>query len=409
MGLRVTARDIGAVVVLGLIFRVPAAMADFWFDEILSLDAFAANAKSIADIFFASALKHDNNHHLNTLVLYLLGDRSDWTAYRVPSVVCGLFTAGASVLIGQRHGRAAGWITGLLVAASTMFVVYSSEARGYGFLLAASVSAFLALDRYLQSTSRTAAAAFGGSIAAGLAAHPTILHAYLGALLWSAYRFRSNRRAFVRLHAAPASWIFLWSAVVLRGSRVGGGPAWTWEQVLDQMFAWTIGYPIDTVPITIVCLAAVVLILWDAVRLWSAGSDEGLFYVGAIVAPVALLAGLSPPFLFPRYFLVPLLFFLVVAGRSLSRLSSASSNGRLVSATIVALFLAGNCRHIVELVQQRYGTHAAALSLIATSRPDGALYVSSPSLDQWTAMPMAFYSRRIGFNDRLRYIPRVDS
>jgi hypothetical protein len=400
--------DVALIVVFAALIRLPALFTDLWFDEILSLERYARSAGSISDIFFAAALKHDNNHHLNTLALYWIGDQARWVVYRLPAFVCGLVGVAAVVLIGRRRSRLEGLACGGLVAASYMMSVYSTEARGYSWLLAFVALAFLALDRFLASGSRPALVAFWIATGAGLAAHPAILHFHLGAVLWSGFRLRLRPMELARLYAVPALWIVAWAVVVTRGSIVGGGPPWTWGEIVDQSLAWTFGYPAAFLPWVVSAAAAGGLVLWDARRLWLEGSDEGLFYIGVILGPVVFLAALSPPYLFPRYLLVPLLFLLVVAGR---RLASWSRSGRwqpAVCALAAGALLLGNGVHIRSLARERQGNHTRAVQEIARSASDAPALVTSPSLDDWTELPLRFYGRALGLEGRIAYVPRAN-
>ena len=401
-------RELSVVVTLALVFRLPALLTDFWFDEIFSYERFVRRARSVTDLFLDSALKHDNNHHLNTLALYLLGEQPNWVVYRLPSLVAGLLAVGLVVLIGRRRGRFEAFAAGVLVAESYMVVVYSTEARGYAWLLAFAAMGFLALDRFLATRGQAPLWVFWLSMAAGLAAHPEILHVYLGALLWSGFRLRSAPRDLARLHAVPMLWIGAWIVFVMRGSIVGGGPPWTWREILDRSLAWTIGYPIQTVPPLLVACACVAVVLWDARRLWAEGSDEGLFYIGTILGPVVLMTALSPPYLFPRYFLVPLFFLLVVTGRRTAALAMSSTRGRWATVAVLLLFIAGNGVHVARMFRARYGNHTSAVRLLAANPPARGVTVTSWSLDQWTQLPLAFYASRLGLNDRVEYIPRAE-
>jgi len=404
----VYARDAAMLVAVAALFRLPALVTDFWFDEILSYERLAERAHSIGDIFFAGALKHDNNHHINSLTLYLLGEQPHWVAYRLPSLVAGLIAVAMVVLIGRRRCRLDGLVTGVFVAASSMVVLYSTEARGYAWLLLFAATGFLALDRFLTTRGRAPLWAFWLSMSAGLAAHPAILHFYLGALLWSGFRLRATLLDLARLHAVPIVWIGAWIAFVTRGSVVGGGPPWTWREILDGSLAWTLGYPIHTVPPLVVAAACAALVLWDARRLWAEGSDEGFFFVGTILGPVILMTALSPPYLFPRYFLVPLFFLLVVAGRRTAALAASSTRGRWAAAAVVVLFVGGNTVHVTTMFRERYRNHSSAVRLLTNSAPEGEVTVTSWSLDQWTQLPLAFYASRLGLGDRIEYIPRAE-
>jgi hypothetical protein len=387
------------------LFRTPALLTDFWFDEIYSYERFARNARSAAEILFATTFKHDNNHHLNTLVLYLLGEQEHWVVYRLPGMAAGLVAVAGAVLIGRRKSRLEGLLTGVLVSASYLLAVHSTEARGYPWLLASTAVGFLALDRFLDTQNRFALLGFWISMMAGLLAHPAILHFYLGALLWSGFRFRDRRRCMILLHAVPLVGIVLWLLLVTRGSVVGGGPDWTWNVVGDEAFAWTLGYPLATVPAIATGLGALGLVAWEARRLWRERSDEGLFYVGAILGPVALIAALSPPFLFPRYFLVSLFFLLILMGRSAAALAGTSRAGRWAAAAGVAAFLFGNGSHLAALARERQSNHVAAWQTMAGGPQP--VTVASWSLDQWTEMPLRFYSSRLGFGNRVTYIRRT--
>jgi hypothetical protein len=388
------------------LIRLPALWADFWFDEILSYERYAARAQSVVDVFFSPALKHDNNHHLNTVVLYLLGDQRHWVLYRLPGALAGIVAVGAVVLIGQRQSRRTGLMAGALVASSYLIAVYSTEARGYPWLLCLAAGGFLALDRFLATRRLAAAALFWLAIAGGLAAHPTILHFYLGAVVWSGYRLRSSGMDWLRLHAPVACWTILWILVVLRGSVVGGGPAWSWSVIVDQGLAWTFGYPVSTVPALIAGLAAALLVIIDARWLWSAGSDEGLFYAGAVLGPIIFVASLSPPYLFPRYFLVPLFFLLVVAGRQLARLSRTPVVGSSLAMALVLPFLTGNGLLLASVVRERHGVLSAAVDTLTARTAVSPAVVTSRSLDQWTELPLRFYARRMGVDDRIVYVTR---
>jgi hypothetical protein len=396
-----------ALAALALALRARAMFTDFWLDEIWSYDL-ARRARSVADLFLSPDLKHDNNHQLNTLLLYVLGDQHHWVLYRIPALVAGLLTVITACAIGRHRSRAEGAFAGLCVAVSFMMVVYSTEARGYALVLLFALLAFIALRRYLDAPSLGAAGWFSLWIVLGLASQTSILHFYLGALLWSGYRLRGRWRDLVRLHAVPAVWGVLWAAFVLFGSRIGGGPPWTWSSIGDQSLAWTFGYPLSVAPAWLTAVAAGALVVWDAKQLWGEGSDEGLFFVGAILGPPVLVAALTPPWLFPRYFLVSLLFLLIVVGRSLARLWCRPGWGRPAAGAIALLFVAGNLRHIVPFSEYGRGLASQAIPAMTSSAESGEIFVTGRPVDLWSSMPIAFYEHALGLGNRLHYVLRAD-
>src|SRR5436309_2671576 len=90
------------LVLLAAAVRVAAAGDDFWLDEIWSL-RLAQGMRSPLDVFLT--LRLDNNHHLNTLFLYLLGDQNDWRVYRLASLAAGVGTVLVGWHVGARRGR----------------------------------------------------------------------------------------------------------------------------------------------------------------------------------------------------------------------------------------------------------------------------------------------------------------
>jgi hypothetical protein len=380
-------------------------VSDFWFDEIYWLERFVRPAESALEIFLGQAFRHDNNHHLQTFTAYLIGRDAPWIVYRLPPLACGVIAVVSAVFIGSRRGRVEGRIAGILTAASLIVVVCSVEARGYGAVLCAAAVGLLALDRFLRAQTGAALFAFAAAVMVGLAAHPAILHFYLGALLWSGYRLRGDLKALARLHAIPVCWTVCWIALVVRGSVVGGGPAWTWHQIADESLAWTFGYPLGTITPWAAMAMLLLVVVWDARQLWIEGSDEGLFWIGAVVGPVVLIAALSPPFLFPRYFLVPLFFSLLIAARCLSRMFARGWAARCLAGLTLAGFLVGSGAALSAAARDRYRNHAHAVGVIA-SVGHNPVRVTSESLDQWTELPLRFYGAEQHVLHRLQYIPR---
>ena len=398
---------VGLLVALALGLRIPALLTEFWLDEIWSYEEFARRAHSVLDIFLNPAFRHDNNQHLNTVFLYLIGDRTWWPVYRMPALVAGLAAVAVATHIGFRRNAVTGWLAGLLTAVSFIEVAYSTEARGYAWLVLFVLLAFQSLRNYLDAPSWGRAALFWIWIALALSAHTTVAHFYLGALLWSGFRLRGRLTDMVRLHAIPLLWALAWALIVLRGSRVGGGPAWTWRAIADQSFAWTFGYPVGLVPAFLVAGLVLALVVWESHRLWREGSDEGLFYVGAICGPPIFVAALAPPWLFPRYFLVSLTFVLFLLAQNLAR-RWETPGWRLVAAAVVAAFIGGNTAHVVHLTVRGRGHAAEALQEIAESSPAPAIQITGQPIDLWTTLPLAFWDRVLGLNGRLHYIRRDD-
>jgi hypothetical protein len=397
---------VSLLVALGAALRVRALFTDFWLDEIWSYEEIARRARSVVDIFLNPAFKLDNNHYLNSVFLFLLGERNAWAIYRLPAFVAGLLTIGVATRIGGARNRAEGWIFGTLVATSFVMVVYSTEARGYAWLLLFALLAFLALRRYFEKPSLGTAVLFWIWTALGLTAHSTMFEFYLAAFIWSSFRFRGRAPDFRRLHDVPVFFAVVWFLVVYLGSRGGGGVPWRWVDIVDQSLAWTLGYPTTLIPAALAGTLVAALVFWNAWAMRREGSDEGWFILGVVLVPPVLTAALAPAWLFPRYFLVSLLFLLLVLGQSLGRLWRQAWWGRPAVVAILVCFALGNLRHIVPFSEYGRGQASQAIRDIVADNGPGPVTLTGMPVEIAAQLPIRFYSDAFGLGTRITYVPQ---
>ena len=134
--------------------RVAASLDDFWLDEIWSW-TFATRVHSAYQIL--TDLRHDNNHFLNTWIIYLIGTERHWIFYRLPAVMAGIMTVGLCGLFAKRWGHVEA-LTALIMTGSSFFLIqYSSEARGYAYVMLFSIAS-------LELAARSFEKGAGGSI-----------------------------------------------------------------------------------------------------------------------------------------------------------------------------------------------------------------------------------------------------
>jgi hypothetical protein len=175
----------GLVLLAAAVLRAPGMFHDFWFDEAWSYLLVREFVSSPADIL--TRLHVDNNHPLNSLFLYVLGDRTAWYVYRVPAFVFGV---GAVVLAGAimaRRGRAHASAAMILVGCSYPLVVYSSEARGYSPMVFFVLLALDSYERHLATRAWFPLATFWTAVILGFLSHLTFAHAYGAMLVWAAF------------------------------------------------------------------------------------------------------------------------------------------------------------------------------------------------------------------------------
>ncbi|MDB5699427.1 MAG: hypothetical protein JWN69_2231, partial [Alphaproteobacteria bacterium] len=138
---------IGAITLIGLALRIAAARGGLWMDEAWSM-MFATETRSWPAVFLY--INHDNNHHLNTLWLQLVGIEAPPLAVRALAIVSGSAAIFVAALLGARRGATAAWITALLFALAEAMVTYGSEARGYAPMLLALLALLLVAERWLD-------------------------------------------------------------------------------------------------------------------------------------------------------------------------------------------------------------------------------------------------------------------
>ena len=134
---------------IGLALRIVSARGGLWLDEAWSA-RLARDAGTPIGVFLN--INHDNNHHLNSLWLQLVGFGAPPIVARALSIVTGTIAIAVAGLIGGAARAGAGLVTALLFAISPMMVTLGSEARGYAPMSLAFLVAILLVDRALAGT-----------------------------------------------------------------------------------------------------------------------------------------------------------------------------------------------------------------------------------------------------------------
>ncbi|NML05085.1 hypothetical protein [Sphingomonas sp. G-3-2-10] len=138
---------VAAIAAIGLALRIAAAQGALWLDEAWS----AVQAHDVGTplgVFLK--INHDNNHHLNTLWLQMVGLDTAPVVQRGLSILTGTATVVVAALIGRRDGKAMALVAALIFAISPLLVTYGSEARGYAPMVLALMVAVLLTARWLD-------------------------------------------------------------------------------------------------------------------------------------------------------------------------------------------------------------------------------------------------------------------
>ena len=392
------------------LLRFACARGDLWLDEVWSL-FLARKAHGPLDILLH--LKIDNNHPLNTWILsFMPVDAPGWLI-RAPACIAGGLTAGAAIVLGRRWNESLGLTWGLLFAFSYLMVHYSSEARGYAFLVLFCLLALIGFFSHRAKPSTGNTIVFFLATVGGLLSHATFLSLLLGMAVVSIADLVSGRGASLRttltFWAGPFLATALVALVFLRGMQVGGGNSVAIGEALAKAAGWMVwgnGSWMASAGAFLVAL----LMLW---RLGSGPRDAAL-WLGALVTLVLapaflLLVSPRPDLLYPRYWLVQAVVVLLAWGLCLERMWRSGGGWRLGAIGLLLVWILGNTYSLVELAVVGRGSYQEALRRVAVSTQPtlGGFGDFSDDLrnDFRNGMLVDFYRRRTDPEGRLTYVP----
>jgi hypothetical protein len=372
---------------LGAALRVAAAVNDLWLDEIWTLWMLGQEVKEPLDLV-RGAMRHDNNHLLNSAWMYALGPHRPSLVYRLPAILAGVAAIAIAWAIGRQRSGAAARFAAVAFAISYVLVNCQSEARGYGLLSASVLAGQWALAaRFFRSRGEAVPAAEGGPAHAawfnvaclvGLLSHATFVLWYLAALSWTAVKIAAGKGSVARKLGSLAAWHALplaaLAAVYLglyRGMTVGGGPESSPFTTVCQTLSLLAGGPAGSPGSLIVagCVATVgLLCLVQATR--RAAEEAAFFLLAILVVPAAVLASFPVACYAARHFIVPSIVLMVLITRELPDLFRGS---RLLHGGVVALAVAaagGNLARDAALVARGRGDYAATLDWMRSVSAD---------------------------------------
>ncbi|ODP36824.1 hypothetical protein [Sphingomonas turrisvirgatae] len=314
-----------AIAVFGLALRMAAAQGGLWLDEAWSA-VMAQEAGTPLGIFLN--INHDNNHHLNSLWLQLVGQSGPPMLQRALSIVAGTVTILIAARIGARRNAGTAILTALFLALSPLLVTYGSEARGYAPMLLALMCAADLVDRWLAHPA-TPPPAIALAIAAllGLLAHLTMAFGLVALGLWSLWQLRQQRAQLFGMLARLWGLAAMAAAIALAlifipawrsgGMAFGAAEPFTFIQLgagLVHAFRYAFGGIWSAV--AIIAPAAMLLGIPQG-RLAACG------YACLLAPPLLVLAAQMPNAGFARLYLIPatgaLLLLALLLGNSFAQ------------------------------------------------------------------------------------------
>jgi hypothetical protein len=375
-----------AVFLVALGLRLAASRGDLVLDEVWTRRIVSETDSA----WKVPLLGTDNNHILNTLVVYALGLTAPPYAYRLPAALAGSIALWFGYLLARRDRPAAGLVVLTLLGFSHPLVVFCTEARGYAFLACFTLVAWWSLENYLDHPKSWSAATFAIASSLGFFSHLTFAFAYAGFGLYSVIRLWPRRGGWKKclyLHLLPAmTFVFLYVAFIEK-MGIGGGAQYPLQTTLLATFSLLAGGPERGGSAIFAAGIAALLIAVSLVFIVYGSRARGMLFLTAMFLAPTVVLWLSPwiasEVVYPRYFLVPMLFAYVAVGCFMARQcggqplgkdrargagagpKGSPGFGRWSASLLLAVFVICNFVPVVRLIVGGRGQYSAAVLWMA--------------------------------------------
>jgi hypothetical protein len=407
-------RPIQLSLILALMFSsiliIAAARGDLWLDEIWSI-LFASDAHSITDIF--TLLQHDNNHPLNTLFLYFLGEQKNLFLYRLFAVTSGIASVFLVAWIAKKEW---GWPEALCVVilTSTSFplLLYYSEARGYAPAIFFVLTSYMLLSLNFRRFSWKRLPLFWVTSILGLLSHGTFVIGTIAFCMWtmahevrSIGRFQEKLFRFMAYHTPPVLFLMWWYAFFLRVMKYGEGPEYPIWDVIAQASKFLLGFPDDPDLLIPAIICTFILIIAGVIALRREQDERWIFFINMLcISPAILLIATRPKFIYFRYLIVCFPFFYLLVSHLICKYYGIFSNlWKCLIIAALAILLAGQGLRDELLLRFGRGNYSAALEYIENNSQKDVINVGSDH-DFRNKMLFDFYNARMPLKNKMRYI-----
>jgi len=399
-----------SLVLLAALVRLPGMFSEFWFDEIWTLNI-AKSANSTIDIF--TKIRNSNNHHLNTLFFYLLGDRKHWELYRLHSFFAGIGTVVLSWFIARKMGRLEALLASILTCCSYLLIHFSSEARGYALVIFFAFASYLALQDFAEKQRWFSAVVFWFCVCLGFLSHLMYMNFFIAAVAWLLFKLFGKYKNkvyvtayFFKCFGVPLVFLLCFYIFAVRGLVVEEA-SFRLIDILIKTLSHSGGGPAAGPIAAIVGITAAGLTLFAIVQLSDDKKSEWVFYLTVIfLLPAVALSIKRPGVLYERYFLISIAFNLVVSSHALAWLYRKNLVAKIAMAVLLFLFIAGNGINTFRFFKYGRGNYLESLLYMAEHTPGNIITISSDH-DAINGAVIDYYRKFLPKDKIIKYIPNT--
>ncbi|HVF93745.1 MAG TPA: hypothetical protein VM900_05475 [Sphingomonas sp.] len=367
------------IILLGLALRIAAARGGLWLDEAWSAKL-VHDAGTPLGVFLR--INHDNNHHLNSLWMHVVGFGAPPMLVRLPAILCGTATIWVAARIAASRGLLASLLTATAFAISPVMVTYGSEARGYASMLLCLLFAILLVDRWLgDAPTASIRRHLAWCFTLGVLSQLTMLFACLALVGWVFFALcrrtsivqalQQTARLFApALLGVAAILAIIGGAAYASGTgfQFGGYQPFSIRMLLRgliELVGFTIGLPVLSLWLLLVPLIALLLAR-------SVLASRTIFYWIAILAfptGIGLLHAANVGN--ARYFLLASVALLLMLAELASGALERHGWRRWLGGAMLLCFSVGALLGDADLVSDLRGDPSPAIRAMAAREPGG--------------------------------------
>jgi hypothetical protein len=396
---------------VGVVVRVFAARNDLWFDEVWTLQLLREHAHSFADVF--TKIKHDNNHHLCSLWMWLVGQNASPLLYRLPSLLASIGTILLAGLIGLRQSRLEGCLAVILTSWSYLLIHFGTEARGYSLVIFFALMAWYALQQFEEKRSWTWTVVFWNAVVLGFLAHLEFAFCFAGLVAWALWRSVRCRPKwqqavidFFTLFTVPVLLVLVFYFVSIRSMATGGADKYRLWPLLLKTASYVLGGPGSGVAAGVTALATVAGLCVALICLVFQRDDRWVFYAVVIVTPLAVTAILWREQLHIRYLMISVVISLLLLVSPYAATLRRGVAGLAIGLALLALYVSGNAANTSNLLRFGRGQPLAALLFMESNSNNKRVLITS-SADLGIGMLVNYYKSYLDRPEDLQYVSQA--
>jgi hypothetical protein len=178
--------------------------------------------------------------------MHFLGPDCPGIEYRLPAIVAGVGAVGLAGWTARRQEVVDVLTAMLLMGSSFLCIHYSSEARGYNYVVFFSLLAFILMERSLARRHWINNFLFSVTAVLGILSHLTFIYCFAALGLWSLFRLWKTGYGWIsmaRCFVLPVAFV-LWLYVTdIWDMEVGGGTVVPLDELMVRTLSLALGGP----------------------------------------------------------------------------------------------------------------------------------------------------------------------